>query len=138
MTNITLVAHHGSPGHPDDFSHMQRHLPPQAKVIPLQRGRNVTVVDGMRIELGYSFGCLSALKSALENDVNVVVLVAPFLFPSERPSNLKRRLVKTPGVGALLLGIAGPSGIEKMLVQSSSPAQVPENDRQDAINYMIP
>lgn len=138
MTNITLVAHHGSPGHPDDFMHMQNHLPPQAKLISLHRGRNITVVDGMRIELGYSFGCLSALKSALENNVNVVVLVAPFLFPSEKLSGLKKNLIKTPGIGALLLGIAGPAGVEKMLVQSASPAQVPDIYRLDATNYTIP
>lgn len=135
---ITIVAHHGSPGHPDDFLHLQKHLPESVKIVSLHRGNRPKKISGGRIEMGYSFGCIPALKSALENNVNTVILVAPYLVPSERPGLLKKQVLKLPGVGAFLLGLMGPSGIEKMLVQSSYPAQIPENYRRDAVNYVIP
>ncbi len=81
--------------------------------------------------------CLCS-KSALKNNVKNVILISPYLYPGNKLSSSKKLLLNTPGVGALILGLVGPKAIEKMLIESAHPAQVPESYRQDSLNYLIP
>lgn len=139
MSKVTLVAHHGSPGHPDDFLHLKKYLPEQAKLIALhRRNQDPLTLKHTRIEVGYSFGCVSALKSALQNNVGTVILIAPYLVPQNKPTLLKRIIMNTPIVSSVILGMVGEESIDKMLIESSYPAQIPESYKQDSINYLIP
>lgn len=138
MTKFTIMAHHGSPGHPDDFLHIKRHLKTDIALCTPHRLHQEVQVNGERVELGYSFGAVAALQTALKNDVKKIILISPFIIPSEKPSGLKKCILRTPAIGALLLGLAGKKGIDKMLLESSYPAQVPETYTQDSLNYIIP
>ncbi len=131
-----ILAHHGSPGHQDDFLHLKTHLNDEYQLNT--KTRNSTFSGNYDIELGYSFGAYFALKNALKNKVEHVILISPYLYPTSRPSQLKKIILKTPLIGSLVLGIAGEKAIEKMLVESSSPSQIPVSYKQDSINYLIP
>tara|TARA_R110000868_G_scaffold180754_2_gene421431 strand:- start:17484 stop:19892 length:2409 start_codon:yes stop_codon:yes gene_type:complete len=134
----SIVAHHGSPGHPDDFLHLKKYLKDAFEFYTPHRGDSLSGSNDNRVEVGYSFGAVLALQAALENNSKEVILISPYLFPESAPSTLKKSILKTPGIGALVLGLAGKKGIEQMLVESSYPSQVPETYIQDSLNYLIP
>lgn len=137
MNKLSIVAHHGSPGHPDDFIHLKKYLPTGIDFKTPRRKHDIKC-QGTRIEVGYSFGCFEALKNALKHNVKTVVLISPYIYPSARPSTVKKALLKTPIISSVLLGVVGNSSVNKMLLESSYPAQVPDNYRLDANNYLIP
>tara|TARA_R110000868_G_scaffold61524_1_gene186907 strand:+ start:13729 stop:16131 length:2403 start_codon:yes stop_codon:yes gene_type:complete len=138
MKKKCIVAHHGSPGHPDDFLHLKKYLKGAFDFHAPHRGEDASEIEDERVEIGYSFGAVSALNAALKNGAKEVILISPYLFPETAPTKLKKTLLKTPGIGALLLGLVGKKSIEQMLVESSYPAQVPESYTQDSLNYLIP
>lgn len=88
-----LVCFHGSPGVPDEFEGLAESLPgmnvravvrhgyPAFRQYPRQAD-----LDEPCVVVGYSFGCVAALKAAAFRPKNVraAILIAPYLFV-ERP-----------------------------------------------------
>jgi len=132
-----ILAFHGSPGHPDDFLHLKREMNDDV-IFTLANRDNLNDEDNFDAIMGYSFGCVLALESALKNKSSKVILISPYIYPQSKLSLIKKIVLKTPGIGALILGLVGQKEIDKMLTQSSHPAQVPESYKQDALNYNIP
>lgn len=132
-----ILAFHGSPGHPDDFLHLQREMNDDVNYTIANRDDS-HFDNNFDTIIGYSFGCIFALESALKNQSAQVILISPYIYPQTKLTNVKKVVLKTPGLGALILGLIGPKEIDKMLTQSSHPSQVPESYRQDALNYNIP
>ncbi len=60
-----IVAHHGSPGHPDDYLRLQSKLEENFELIAKKRSDNTSDLKN-EIEVGYSFGCVYALKVHLK------------------------------------------------------------------------
>ncbi|MCA9523998.1 MAG: alpha/beta hydrolase [Myxococcales bacterium] len=129
-----LVCFHGSPGLPDEFEGLAESLPgvevravvrygyPSFRQYPRQGD-----LDERCIVVGYSFGCVAALKAAAYRPKNVeaAILIAPYLFVERPLGALKRALLATPGISTLLLRSAGPKAIAEMLTKSSHPQPVP-------------
>ncbi len=130
MTNLeklTFIGHHGSPGTPADYEEIQKLLP-ASKWICLDRYQNPTrQPEGAVIHVGYSWGSVEAIKSALENPslTKAVVLISPYLFVSKKMSPAIKTILSLPIVGNLLLSKMAPSSIAKMMVDSSYPSEVP-------------
>ena len=115
-----LVCFHGSPGLPDEFEGLAESLPgvevravvrygyPSFRQYPRQGD-----LDERCIVVGYSFGCVAALKAAAYRPKNVeaAILIAPYLFVERPLGALKRALLATPGISTLLLRSAGPKAI---------------------------
>lgn len=136
----TLVCFHGSPGTPDDFLELEPYFRgfhferpvrpgyPDASFFrsTLCKGRS----DG-RILVGYSWGCLAALREAAEFPTRVaaIILISPYLYP--QPASLVlRTLIRTPLLGNALLARRGPAIVEQLLTRSASPIAVPDSYRQ--------
>lgn len=138
MKSKTIRAHHGSPGSNRDFLHLKLLLP-EFHFIFEDRVLNEKSDENIDIEMGYSFGCTTALIKASENKkCNAVILIAPYLFPKESISGLMSTIMKINIISHPILKNAGPSKIEEMLIKSSHPKAVPENYKIDAETYKEP
>lgn len=126
MKATTILAHHGSPGTIHDFDLIMKHLP-QIEWIPFdrykktsdKRNRNYQVV------MGYSFGCKSAIMDAADSDAQMIILIAPYLFPKKKMSPLARIVLGSPVIGDIILHQMAPKAIDKMLEESSYPDEIP-------------
>lgn len=142
MTKI--IFHHGSPGSPNDFSHLKKHLS-DLEIIEVDRieEKKAGVKDKIKeltknatIQLGYSFGCTRALKYAVKNkNTKLVILVSPYLFPTKKPGALMKGLLISDLFRNLALPAMAKKSIEKMLIESSHPKSVPESYQNDAKLY---
>lgn len=134
MSEITVNIHHGSPGHPHDFSFLKDKL--KAKVT-FNTKNDITPSLTQTIELGYSFGCLSAIKRANRNPENTkaLILIAPYIFP-RKESALKLALINMPIVGRALINKAMDKSIEDMLIKTASPQNIPQSYRDCSKNYL--
>lgn len=134
MSDITVNIHHGSPGHPLDFSLFSEKI--EAKItFNTKNDKTPSLVE--TIELGYSFGCLSAIKRANRNPENTkaLILIAPYIFP-RKESPLKLALINMPILGRALINKAMNKSIEEMLIKTASPQEVPEEYRECSKNYL--
>lgn len=137
MTKIIL--HHGSPGSPDDFSHLIKHLK-KMDIHTIDRcqkdGHQNTDAE---IQLGYSFGCVKAIKYAAKSErTKLVILIAPYLFPSKKPGMIMKALLGIDLFKENILPVLAESSIQKMLVEGSAPHPVPAIYEKDAKKYLEP
>lgn len=128
MKATTVLAHHGSPGTIHDFDLLSKQLP-ELEWIPFDRYQNKSRKQTRQYQviLGYSFGCMSALMDAAENNVNAVILIAPFLFPKKKMSPIARIVLGSPVIGDMILQQMAPKAIDKMLEESSYPMDIPSS-----------
>jgi acyl-CoA synthetase (AMP-forming)/AMP-acid ligase II/pimeloyl-ACP methyl ester carboxylesterase len=134
-----MVVHHGSPGTPRDFSNLKNQLPKNIEVITYDRMTKIKSrdFDEAEIQLGYSFGCVEALRSAIRNKkTKLVILVAPYLFPQKKPGPVMKGLLLSDLFRNLALPVLAKSSIEKMLKESSHPQAIPEDYKTDAKEYL--
>ncbi|MBI2520201.1 MAG: AMP-binding protein [Bdellovibrio sp.] len=142
MKKPTVIAHHGSPGHPSDFKAVSENLFPQMEWKTIDRYANpyqtvTDVLDGKTeniIIIGYSFGCTRAIQDAtllLKNNIrpSAVILVSPYLFIKNSPSSMTRFALNLPVLSDVLLKNKGEKAIENMLETSSYPKPVPGSYR---------
>lgn len=144
----TLVCFHGSPGTPDDFRELEPYFRGFRLVRPVRPGYpeanfsqstlNQGRCDG-RILIGYSWGCLAALREAVEFPTRVaaIVLIAPHLYPHPA-SRLMQTLLRTPILGRSLLARRGRSIVDQLLTRSAFPVAVPDSYRQLASRLAHP
>ncbi|MEK6624782.1 MAG: hypothetical protein AABY86_07430, partial [Bdellovibrionota bacterium] len=141
---MTVVAHHGSPGHPSDFKALSDSMLMQVEWKTIDRYANPyqTITDVLEgnskennktqeiIIMGYSFGCTRAIQDAtllLKNNIrpSAVILISPYLFIKNSPSTVTRLALNLPVLSDVLLKNKGQSAIESMLETSSYPKPVP-------------
>lgn len=131
MKNLTVTCFHGSPGLPEDFMALEKALPENRWVraarpgYPLSQG---VVLKERSVVVGYSWGCVAALREAAQNPELVagVVLLAPYLWPTSKAGLAKKALIQAPFVGRVLLKKAAPNVIKELLHKSCAPAAVPK------------
>jgi len=78
-----ILAFHGSPGHPDDFLHLKREMNDDV-IFTLANRDNLNDEDNFDAIMGYSFGCVLALESALKNKSSKVILISPYIYPQSK------------------------------------------------------
>lgn len=132
MATYTLVAHHGSPGTPDDFKGIKESFSEHEFLTPTRKGypqhnSNLPHNDKI-IVVGYSFGTLQALKDACEYGTKVkkIILISPFLFGGRKLGTVAKTLIQAPLLGNYILNKSALKAIPQMLENSSSPQKVSE------------
>ena len=133
---IKMLVHHGSPGKSTDFSHLKKYLK-NLDIIYFdrisQKTNDLLIAD---IQLGYSFGCVEALKQAAGHDeTKMVILIAPYLFPNKRPSPLMKGLLLSDFFRNTILPIIAKKSIAKMVKESAHPKLAPEHYLKDSAEY---
>lgn len=134
MTKIIL--HHGSPGSAADFAHLKKHLK-DLDVYAYDRVKKERSKDlEAEIQLGYSFGCVKALKYATKSErTKLVILVAPYLFPKKKPGMLMKTLLVSDLFRNLALPALAKKSIENMLKEGAHPKAIPESYQADSKEY---
>lgn len=124
-----IVAHHGSPGSDKDFNQLKKHLV-NLEIIPFDRvlRQKARGFEEAEIQLGYSFGCVHALNAAVKNKkTKLVILIAPYLFPTKKPSGLMKGLLISDLFRNLALPALAKKTMDKMVHASTHPLK-PSND----------
>lgn len=138
----TIIFHHGSPGTPQDFRHVGGALRDLGQILTPDRTqkKQASSPEGKLHHIGYSFGCVEALKSAANNPDKTasVTLIAPYIFINKKMGAAAKVIMKTPLFSSLLLKKMAPKSIEKMLRDSSYPCDIPPQYQEDAKAYFNP
>lgn len=126
MTKI--LAHHGSPGTPNDFDFLKQEVKADWKCVNRYL-KEVNINSDDSHIVGYSFGCYQAIIDASKNldKINSLILIAPYIFTEKTTSLPLKLILSAPIIGNILLSKVAPKNIEKLLIDSSSPNEVPEN-----------
>lgn len=135
-----ICLHHGSPGSARDFFHLGLLLPDCHLEVYDRVEKNYTDEHKKAlIQLGYSFGCVEALNTAVENEnTRYVILIAPFLFPQKKPGVVMKSLLNISLFNKKVLPRIAKKSIHSMLVKSSYPETVPDHYKDDAKAYVDP
>lgn len=106
----TIIALHGNPGHPEDWTLLKNALPEAYQLIAVDaydhEWLNLLKKDSTKkILLGHSWGCYQILKNLkqLEPFVEKVVLVNPYLKPEKEISAVASLLLQVPVLSDALL-----------------------------------
>lgn len=142
MKSLPIICYHGSPGLPDEFMLLEKHLPGQriVKIIRAGYGTNdKKPIQEDTILLGYSWGAVDALRDATKYaGIKGLILVSPYFFPNRKLSPVKKTLLLVPVVSDLILAISGNKIISKMLVETSAPDPVPSAYKEMAKQLVAP
>jgi pimeloyl-ACP methyl ester carboxylesterase len=131
LENLTLVAHHGSPGTVDDFRYLKSEFT-QLNWHSVDRYKDDHGPgQGSLIQVGYSWGSVEAIKSAVKQKEHTkgIILISPYMFASNKMSPVIKTILSLPILGSLMLSKMAPKSIVKMIKDSASPNKVPENYR---------
>ncbi|MCO4753295.1 MAG: alpha/beta hydrolase [Bacteriovoracaceae bacterium] len=128
---FTFVCHHGSPGTPDDFQYISQGLTQYNWHAVDRYSGDKGPSEGAHIQMGYSWGSVNAIKSAVLNPehTKAVILISPYMFVEKKMSPAIKTILSLPIVGNILLSKMAPKSISKMILESSSPKEVPESYR---------
>lgn len=138
---VKVVCYHGSPGVPQEFDELSRRIaayPVEAVVrdgYPGMAGyRAEGAIREPAVLIGYSWGCVAALRAAVRDRAQVRALgfVAPYLIPQGALAASAKVLLTIPLVGGAVLRASGPRRIAELLVKSCAPAAIPEAYRSIA------
>ncbi|AFY02756.1 alpha/beta fold hydrolase [Bdellovibrio bacteriovorus] len=107
----TIIALHGNPGHPEDWSLLQKSLDPNAyRLLAVEADseewiRLLTQDKSKKILLGHSWGGYRILKSLpkYQDYVEQVVLVTPYIKPERPLSAVAKGLLQLPVLGDKLI-----------------------------------
>ena len=138
MGKIKILCYHGSPGTCEDFIELGKEYD-DAQFVPVARKGyppppNVVHKEGEKLALaeptvvlGYSWGCVAALRDVAQSPENVkaLVLVAPFL-GAEPVGAFKRFLMTNSFIGSLVIGMAANGIVSKLFEKSSRPKKPPQ------------
>lgn len=108
---IHIFALHGNPGHPDDWSILDKALPSQQYRMHAVSADNddwlqlLTRDTSKKILIGHSWGAYRLLKILphYKDYVSQVILVNPYIIPERKLSVLTQVLLRTPIIGRALL-----------------------------------
>jgi len=143
-----ILAFHGCPGLPDDFSALSEALSREAGAQNLQAiiragypgadSQKLCASDGTYY-LGYSFGCADCVESASkDSSAKGVILIAPHLYELKQTSAGMRALLGLPLVSDLLLSLFGPKAMKGFATRTSFPAEPSESYFRSCQRYARP
>jgi acyl-CoA synthetase (AMP-forming)/AMP-acid ligase II/pimeloyl-ACP methyl ester carboxylesterase len=137
MTSKCILAHHGSPGSNRDFLHLKVLLPEFHFDFFDRVENNYANSTAPHIQLGYSFGCVSAIiAGALNTQTEKIILISPYIYPEKKIGLVLKNIMNTKLLRNPLLKLMADKKIEQMLITSSSPKDVPANYQMDAKDYL--
>lgn len=131
----TMTFHHGSPGRPEDVKQL---APLQNQFLIKSLNRTKKEQSQSQIQCGYSFGGVEALKQAMKNGAQEVILISPYLFPKKSPSLATKTLLGAPLLGDKIVSLMGKKAIDELMEKSSAPAAIPASYKEDAAFYKNP
>lgn len=131
----TMTFHHGSPGRPEDVKQL---APLQNQFLIKSLNRYKKEQSQSQIQCGYSFGGVEALRQAMKNGAQEVILISPYLFPKKSPSIATKTLLGAPLLGDKIVSLMGKKAIDELMEKSSAPAAIPASYREDALFYKNP
>lgn len=107
----TIIALHGNPGHPDDWTMLKQAIEPlgySLHAVNADSNEWLHLLEqdsSKKILLGHSWGCYRILKTlpAYEKYIEKVILLAPYLKPEREISPLASKLLKLPIFGDMLI-----------------------------------
>ena len=121
---MKIITFHGSPGGPIDFHELESFL--DQKLIHTNRyeENKFNINEKGQILIGYSWGCKSLIDYYQRNRENIqkIILISPYMLGASS-SSAKNILLSIPFLGNKILSKAGPSAIEKFLIDSSFPCE---------------
>ena len=137
MGNMKVLCYHGSPGTCEDFVELSKECA-EASFVPVARkgypppptvvhkeGEKLALTEPT-VVLGYSWGCVAALRDVAQSPENVsgLVLVAPFL-GAEPVGAFKRFLLTNSFIGSFVIGMAANGVVSKLFEKSCRPKEAP-------------
>jgi len=140
MNKIPIICFHGSPGVPEEFDNLNKLLPNYTLIKFVRDGypkneyifkadnfSESTVLNKETIVIGYSWGNVPALQFVVRNlaFIKGLVIISPYIFPDKNANSPFRKLLTLPLIGTLFFGIFGKKVIEKMMISTSYPQNVP-------------
>jgi len=144
MNSYSIIAHHGSPGTPEDFTNLQNLFSSHEFINSTRLGypnfkNPIPSKDGLII-IGYSFGCLQALKDASTygEKVKKIILISPFLYGGRKLGKAASLLIRCPLVGNLILKKSAIKAIPTLLINSSFPQKIPNDYQTQAQQFLNP
>jgi len=128
---VTIVCHHGSPGTPREFDLVAAALP-GCTFLPVSRPgypgyTSAQYMPECAVHLGYSWGCVAALRAAARDAACTagVLLLAPFVSAS-RVGLVAGIILRTPVLGDRVLAKKLAGIVEELLETSCRPDPVPD------------
>ena len=128
---LTIVCHHGSPGTPREFDLVASALPGRT-FLPVSRPgypgyTSAPHVPERAVHLGYSWGCVVALRAAVRDAGRTagVLLLAPFVSASS-VGLVARTILRVPVLGDRVLAKKLPGIVDELLEMSCRPDPVPD------------
>lgn len=128
---LTIVCHHGSPGTPREFDLVAAALPDRV-FLPVSRPgypayTSAPYMPERAVHLGYSWGCVAALRAAVRDTARIagVLLLAPFVSASN-VGLVARTILRVPVLGDRVLARKLPGIVEELLEKSCRPDPVPD------------
>jgi pimeloyl-ACP methyl ester carboxylesterase len=142
-----ISAFHGCPGLPEDFDLLAKELkhssssvslrPIVRKGYPGAQGNLTT--PSSSLYLGYSFGCADAVEAAsLDPQTQGIILIAPYLYPTQEAGAGLKALLAIPGVSDLLLSLLGKKAMKAFVAKTAHPIQAPESYVKTGEHYAKP
>lgn len=106
----TIIALHGNPGHPEDWSLLSQSLPQgyQLHALPADTDDWLQMLskdNSKKILIGHSWGCYRILKNLAKHKEHVekVILITPYIEVERKMSILAQWALRLPGLGDNLL-----------------------------------
>lgn len=133
-----ILCHHGSPGSPDDFVHLQKEIKTATLLFDNRYFDKQPTKDfSCFIQLGYSFGAKKALEEAVRNpSTMLVILISPFLFLEKTNNTFITKLFQNTFLQKIILPLLAEKKIKRMLETSSFPNPIPMTYQKDAKKYL--
>ncbi len=137
MAKTKVLCYHGSPGTDEDFAELAKVLP-EADLLPVARKGypsldnavhkegNTIISDEPVVVVGYSWGCVAALRDVAQSTDKVkgVVLIAPFL-GGQHIGTFKHFLLTNSFLGSIVIGMAAGGVVSKLFKKSCQPKEIP-------------
>jgi acyl-CoA synthetase (AMP-forming)/AMP-acid ligase II len=100
---------------------------------------NQNEIDSCDIQLGYSFGCVSAIIAGNKNPkTKQIILIAPYIYPNKKVGAVLKTLLKTSFFKNSLLPKIAAKKISQMLIDSSYPINPTAQYLEDGKAYLDP
>jgi pimeloyl-ACP methyl ester carboxylesterase len=147
LFGLPIISFHGSPGSPNDFVPLSRHLPdfnfvkiPRKGYPSYNQNEQELIGRFPSLILGYSWGCRDALEFYYRRSSQIrgIVLVSPFISNTYKSSFLKKISMSVPVLRRTYAHTFSKSFANEYIESTASPNLVPEEYRNNFQYYSNP
>ncbi len=137
-----IIAFHGSPGSPEDFSGFKEFSNKRMLLLPNRNCINSGLVLSeipvtSFIALGYSWGCAEALNYANQNahKLKAFIFIAPYLRREKKINSIFKSILNSHVFSKILFKLIAKKSIQKFLDKSAFP-QTPSTEYASQLNFL--